>query len=120
MDRFNIKTLYPDLLEVAQIEEAIAEAFADAVAKKKAPSNSFIVHAFNKIARLLRAIRQVFGGAGYTTPEAIFGATIAGEISRRQYQAASRRERPVVARLTGEEIPRNPNMRDMGRAAQKW
>jgi hypothetical protein len=80
---FDIVARYPNLTPSEQIEEAIAEAFAEAVATKKAPAGSAVIRAFNKIARLLKAIANVFRGAGFNTVEDVFGRVIAGELSRR-------------------------------------
>jgi hypothetical protein len=71
-------------LPSAQIEEASADEFSEALDAKRAPKGSALVTAFNKIARLFRAIRNVFNGAGFTTAEDIFGQILAGEISKRQ------------------------------------
>lgn len=81
--QFDIEGRYPDLSPDMQIEEAIAEAFGAAVASKRAPTNSLVIRAFNKIGRVMKAIRTVFGKAGFETPEAIFGKVLSGEIARR-------------------------------------
>ncbi|MCB2130048.1 MAG: hypothetical protein KDE03_13460 [Rhodobacteraceae bacterium] len=83
LDEFDILDRYPHLTTSEQIEEAIAEAFADATNAKKSPSQSIIAQAFNKILRLLRAIRNAFNGAGFNTVEDVFGRIIAGEMTRR-------------------------------------
>ena len=82
--KHDIAARYPDLLPHEQIEEAIAEEFSEALAARKSPKGSALVTAFNKIARLLRALRNVLNGAGYQTAEDIFGRILAGEISKRQ------------------------------------
>ncbi|MCA0422062.1 MAG: hypothetical protein LCH61_01850, partial [Proteobacteria bacterium] len=84
IEKHDIAARYPDLLPHEQIEEAIAEEFSEALAVKKSPKGSALVTAFNKIARLLRALRNVLNGAGYQTAEDIFGRILAGEISKRQ------------------------------------
>lgn len=74
MDQFDIAARYPNLLPSEQIEEAIAEAFAEAITTRKAPSGALIVRgALNKVVRLLRAIRNAFNGDGFNTVEDIFG-----------------------------------------------
>jgi hypothetical protein len=108
--KHDIAERYPDLTQAERIEEAIAEEFSEALAAKKSPNGSAIVAAFNKIARLLRALRSVFTGKGYATPEAIFGAVLSGEIGARQagntggnagariqYQRQPRAVRPLTA-----------------------
>ena len=82
--KHDIVARYPDLLPSEQIEEAIAEEFSEALDAKRAPKGSALVTAFNKIARLFRAIRNAFHGAGFRTAEDIFGQILAGEISKRQ------------------------------------
>lgn len=82
--KHDIAARYPDLLPSEQIEEAIAEEFSEALSAKRAPKGSILVQVFNKIARFLRALRNVLNGAGYQTAEDVFGRILAGEISKRQ------------------------------------
>jgi hypothetical protein len=80
-----------------EIEEAIAEEFSEAMATKKAPPGGLLVTAFNKIARFLKALRNLLNGAGFQTVEDIFGRAIAGDISARQpkvTEASSKRQTP--------------------------
>lgn len=84
MEKHDIAGRYPDLTYDEQIEEAIAEEFSEALDAKRSPKGSALVTAFNKIARLFRAIRNVFNGAGFHTAEDIFGKILSGEISKRQ------------------------------------
>ena len=84
MTRYDIAARYPTLDTAAQIEEAIAEAYGDAIASKKAPEGSILIAAFNKIARLLRAVRNVLNGAGLQTYEDVFGRVQSGAVSGRQ------------------------------------
>lgn len=101
MEKHDIAARYPDLSHAEQIEEAIAEEFSEALAAKKAPRGSLLIQAFNKIARLFKAIANVLRGAGFHTAEDIFGRVLAGEIGARSantaglgfaYQAARRGE----------------------------
>lgn len=84
LDKHDIAARYPHLTEAERIEEAIAEEFSQALAAKQAPKGSILIQAFNKIARIFRAFRNVLNGAGYQTPEEIFGRVLSGEISARQ------------------------------------
>jgi hypothetical protein len=129
LEKHAIHERYPDLTLEQKIEEAIAEEFADALEKKRAPRNSLLVHAFNKIARFLRAIRNVFQGAGFQTAEDIFGRALAGEITRRRAllqnrtaagQRQSNAARSAVAELTGKEIGEATDIRELGRVAETW
>lgn len=86
--KYDIEARYPALLPSEQVEEAIAEAFADAMATKTAPKGSLLVNAFNKIARLMRAIRNVFNGAGFQTAEDVFGRIGGGQMTRRDRDGA--------------------------------
>lgn len=81
--KYEIEERYPDLTREEQIEEAIAEAFADAVATKTPPKGGLIITAFNKMARLMRAMRNVLNGAGFQTAEDVFGRAYAGELTKR-------------------------------------
>lgn len=83
MDRYDIAARYPNLDAAEQIEEAIAEAYSDALAQKKAPEGSILIAAFNKIARLMRAFRNVLNGAGFQTYEDVFGRVQDGAVSAR-------------------------------------
>ena len=86
LDRYDIGERYPQLDAAAQIEEAIAEAFSDAMATKTAPNGSLLVRSFNKIARVLRAFRNALRGAANPTAEDVFARAGDGTISARQYR----------------------------------
>ena len=75
--------LYLMLTAEQELEEAIAEEFSEALSKREAPKGGLLITAFNKIARLLRAFRNVLNGAGFQTTEDIFGRILAGEIGKR-------------------------------------
>ncbi|MBK8772703.1 MAG: hypothetical protein IPM06_20065 [Rhizobiales bacterium] len=83
MEKHDIAKRYPDLSPSQQVEEAIAEEFSEALEAKKAPKGPLLVQAFNKIARLMRAFRNVFNGAGFQTAEDVFGRVLSGEIGAR-------------------------------------
>lgn len=106
MDKHDIPIRYPDLTMEEQIEEAIAEEFSQALEAKKAPPSSLLIQAFNKIARIFRAIRNVFTHEGYQTPQAIFGDVLSGEISKRQ--AGNTGSRPAMAQMQGEKMQALP------------
>ena len=130
MEKHDIEARYPNLTHEERLEEAIAEEFSWALEKMRPPKGNLLVQAFNKIHRILKAIRNVFRGAGFNTPEDIFGRILSGEISKRQawntgfyarmgynLQAADRR---VVASLSGDEIAAGADIREMGRNAEAW
>lgn len=75
--QFDIRNRYADLSYEAQIEEAIAEAFAGRSKQPKTP----IKTAFAKIKRFLRAIREVFSGKSI---EAIFEDIESGAVGARK------------------------------------
>ena len=81
--KHDIAERYPHLTEAERIEEAIAEEFTEALAKKQAPKGSILIAAFNKIARLFKAFRNVLNGAGFQTADDVFGRVLAGEIGAR-------------------------------------
>ena len=130
LEKHDIAARYPDLTYDQQIEEAIAEEFAAAMASKKAPIGGLIVQALNKLVRLLKAIKAVMVKAGHNTPEAIFGRVFSGQIGSRvnpanpapgpgnsfAYQA-----NPVpVESLSGDELGDATDIRDLGRKAEAW
>lgn len=84
LEKHDIVARYPLLNHEERLEEAIAEEFSWALEKLRPPKGNLLVQAFNKIHRLLKAIRNVFRGAGFNTPEDIFGRILSGEISKRQ------------------------------------
>lgn len=84
MEKHDIEARYPNLTHEERLEEAIAEEFSWALENQRAPKGGLLIQAFNKIHRLLKAIRNVFRGAGFNTPEDIFGRILSGEISKRQ------------------------------------
>jgi len=124
----DIAARYPHLTKEEMIEEVSAEEFSDALKAKRVPKGSILIRAFNKIARVLRAFRKVSTGKGYDTPEKIFGAVLAGEIGKRQAgntgarlaAMAQSRPRPIVVTLTGNEIPKGADIREMGQNAEQW
>ncbi len=81
--KHGVSARYPNLMPSEQIEEAIAEEFAERAAERKAPKGPLLVQAFNKIVRVLKAIRQAVTGRGYPTPESVFGDVLAGQIGAR-------------------------------------
>lgn len=83
VEAHDIPARYPHLMPSEQIEEAIAEEFAARAADRKAPKGPLLVRAFNKIARVLKAIKIAFTGKGYPTPEAVFGDVLAGRVGAR-------------------------------------
>lgn len=83
IDKHRIPERYPDLMQDEQIEEAIAEEFAERFASRESPAGSILIRAFNKIARLLKALRNAFTGPGVQTAEDVFGAVMAGQIGAR-------------------------------------
>ncbi|MEM6624462.1 MAG: LPD38 domain-containing protein [Pseudomonadota bacterium] len=89
VQKHDIAQRYPGLTPTEMIEEAIAEEFAERATARRAPGNSLLVQAFNKIARMLKAIRNALRGLGLQTPDAIFDAVIAGQIASRSIEASS-------------------------------
>lgn len=112
VDRYDIVARYPDLMPSEQIEEAIAEAFADARNTKKAPSGSILIRAFNKIVRMFKAIGNALRGAGFQTIEDVFGRAMSGEIGGRPVSsnsgfAAAMREARFPRRQTAQQKAHN-------------
>ncbi len=81
IQKYDIEGRYPDLDRVAQVEEAVAEAFADHV--DGTPSRGKIANIFAKLKRFFRAMREALLGQGIRSPEDIFAAVDAGEVGAR-------------------------------------
>jgi len=105
VEKHDIRARYPDLLPSEMIEEAIAEEFAQRAASRSAPQGSLLVRAFNKIHRMLKAIRNAMRGEGFTTAESVFGKVIAGQIGARNAESAS------IASLMEQRNPPMPRIR---------
>jgi len=90
MAEYDIEARYPDLSKEAQIEEAIAEAFAAHVDGQSAQGR--LKSVFAKISRFFRAMKEVLTGQGINTPEDIFETVESGEVGSRD------------GRVTGEEL----------------
>jgi hypothetical protein len=82
INQYDIVNRYPTLSISQQIEEAVAEAYADWAAGRIRPEG-MIARAFAKLKRLLEAFRRALTGSGYTTAEDVFGRLWAGEVARR-------------------------------------
>ncbi|WP_238368293.1 PLxRFG domain-containing protein [Mesobacterium pallidum] len=78
---YDIATRYPDLSAQEQIEEAIAEAFADyAVAKERPRVPRLVRAAFDRAARVFYAVRAAFIGQN---AENVFHRALSGTIAKR-------------------------------------
>ncbi len=80
--RYNIEERYPDFPREVQIEEAIAEAYADH-AVGISPHGS-IVKAFQRIRKTLVAVKDLLSSKHITTPDQIFEDISSGHIGERQ------------------------------------
>ena len=90
MREHNIEARYPELSRAAQIEEAVAEAFAAHVDGRVATGRVKAI--FGKIQRFFRAMKEALLGQGIRQPEDIFEAVERGEIGARD------------GRVTGEDL----------------
>ncbi len=113
IDKHDIRKRYPDLTPSEQIEEAIAEEFAEVATTRKRPGSSFVVRAFNKIHRFLKALRSAVQGNGMQTADDIFGKALAGQIGARDAGNTG-----VAATLRAAEM-RAPSARQMQRQQQQ-
>ncbi|MBT8152913.1 hypothetical protein KMP13_03220 [Epibacterium ulvae] len=110
--KYDIEERYPDLDRDAQVEEAIAEAFADFASDRKNVPDA--PKSFSKIKRFFRALKEALTGAGVTKPEDIFTAVDNGEVGARadegsrpgetKYQRQIRIQKPVQG-LFGQPQP---------------
>ncbi|MGR3823704.1 MAG: LPD38 domain-containing protein [Salipiger marinus] len=89
VEKHDIARRYPDLTPSEMIEEGIAEEFAERATSRQSPRKPVLVRAFNKIHRLLKAIRNAVRGAGFRTAEDVFGAVLAGRIGQRNADTAA-------------------------------
>ncbi|MFN3612943.1 MAG: LPD38 domain-containing protein [Rubrimonas sp.] len=83
LKKHDIAARYPHLNADARIEEAIAEEFADAVRARRVPRGP-VRTAFQKIDRLLRALRNWMKGLGFETADAVFDRVDSGEVGARR------------------------------------
>lgn len=96
IQKYDIEERYPDLDHPAQIEEAIAEAFADHVDGRA--SRGKIATIFAKVQRFFRAMREALLGQGVRSVEDIFEAVDTGKVGARGQDAGAtgetRHQRP--------------------------
>lgn len=81
VDQYQIKSRYPGLDEKAQLEEAIADAFASYRAGEK--PGGLIGRAFAKLKELLTKIADYLRGIGVNTVEDVFSRAASGQLARR-------------------------------------
>ena len=84
IDKYNIKTRYPDASPEVQIEEAIASAFPSYMKQVGQPRGLL-----QRIKDFVQRVGNVFRGLGFNTSESVFGKAATGQ-------------------LTGEKIPVRP------------
>ena len=82
LKKYDIGERYSDLSKEEQIEEAIAEAFAD-FANGKRVSSSAIKSIFNKIRRFFKAVREALSASDITSVDQIFEAVDSGDVGAR-------------------------------------
>ena len=77
-----IKERYSDLSESEQVEEAIADMFADYVASKTQTGGA-LKRAFDRAIKFIKALYRSFKTQGFTTADQIFEAIDVGVVGRR-------------------------------------
>ncbi|MCB1341366.1 MAG: hypothetical protein KDK24_09945 [Pseudooceanicola sp.] len=82
MKKYDIADRYGDLSQAEQIEEAIAEHFAQ-WAKGGAKADGALAKAFEKIRAFFEAMGNVLRGAGFQTADDVFARALAGEVGNR-------------------------------------
>ncbi|GAB5434810.1 MAG: hypothetical protein EpisKO_41800 [Epibacterium sp.] len=105
MQEFSIEERYSDLTKEAQVEEAVAEAFAS-YADGKAEQGR-VKSIFAKIRRFFRAVKEALAGQGIRTPEDIFEDVDRGAIGTRD-----------DARVTPQELLSAQNQSGASRKSQ--
>ncbi|MCV6825998.1 MULTISPECIES: LPD38 domain-containing protein [Halocynthiibacter] len=83
VEKHRIVQRYPDLSPSEQIEEGIAEEFAEAFTMKKAPQNGLVRQSFNKIVRFFKALKNAVTGKGFQTFEDVFARMDSGAVGAR-------------------------------------
>lgn len=100
--RYNVAETYGDLDEAGQVEEAIAEAFADYIQNGKKPATTALQNVFAKMKRFFRAMRETLTGQGITRVEDIFDRIDEGKVGSRTRvvpEAVRKEQRPATAAL---------------------
>ena len=90
--KYDIEKRYGHLDREGQIEEAVAEAFADHISNKQ-PLDSMYKVLADKARRLFNIVKSVFSGNGFTTPETVFSRVERGKIGGRERSA-----KPIAGR----------------------
>ena len=90
--KYDIEKRYGHLDREGQIEEAVAEAFANHISNKQ-PLDSMYKVLADKARRLFNIVRSVFSGNGFTTPETVFSRVERGKIGGRERSA-----KPIAGR----------------------
>lgn len=118
MERYQIDARYPDLTMGQKLEEAIAEAFGEVYASKKAPfkMSAPVRAALRKVSNFIKAVRAWAKGRGFKTADDVFQAIMQGDFSARRAQ----RERaagwePQITRLRKQRRRPSPLQRTRGR-----
>ncbi len=81
IDQYAIRSRYPDAPHRVQVEEAIAEAYADYTAEER--HKPLIRRAFNKVRVFFRALSGALGACHVTSPEQVFRVIESGKVGRR-------------------------------------
>jgi hypothetical protein len=92
-DRFRVKEFYGDRSEATQVEEGIAEAFAEWMDGAKV--DGILAKSFRKIRSALQSLYRALTGNDLRTAEDIFAEAASGKIGRRAGTEGFRRE-PVA------------------------
>lgn len=116
VEKYDIAKRYPDALPSEQIEEAIAEAFAD-WAKGQYQPVGHLATAFEKIRRFFAAIRNMMKGAGFQSAEDVFGKTFSGEVGGRPPMSIEDRIAAIAASKRQAAPAQNQNQQQQANAA---
>lgn len=116
MKKFDIAQRYPNYTREMQIEEAVAEAFADFVDNGRKPASTVVQKLFQKMRRFINAVREALGGAKINTVEDIFTAVDSGFVGARE-ETQTREERAAAARAAEARFRRNQRQQATGQRA---
>lgn len=86
--RYDIAGRYPDYTQEMRIEEAVAEAFMDFAAGRRARERGVeprgVLALIDRIARVLDAMGSWLRGAGFVSTDDVFGRVDSGEVGARE------------------------------------
>lgn len=116
--KYRIKERYRDLDADAQVEEAVAQAFADFVSTGRAPKSS-LQKIFAKVRRFFNAVRTAMGAARINSVEDVFDMVDRGDIGARDSSVTKATPRRIEQRGAAKGEMDDKAGRDAGQAGRE-